>query len=44
VATKIVRAVTSPLDKITAQIGAHSLSIATPSTGAPNEEGPSPGG
>ncbi len=44
VATKIVRAVTSPLDKITAQIGAHSLSIATPSTGAPIEEGPSPGG
>ncbi len=44
VATKIVRMVTSPLDKITAQIGAHSLSIATPSTGAPLEEGPSPGG
>jgi len=44
VATKIVRAVTSPLDKITAQIGAHSLSFATPSTGAPIEEGPSPGG
>ncbi len=44
VATKVVRTVTSPLDKITAQIGAHSLSIATPSTGAPIEEGPSPGG
>ncbi len=44
VATKIVRTVTSPLDKITAQIGAHSLSIATLSTGAPTEEAPSPGG
>ena len=44
VATKIVRAVTSPLDRITAQIGAHSLAIATPSTGAPIEEDPSPGG
>jgi len=44
VATKIVRAVTSPLDRITVQIGAHSLAIATPSTGAPIEEDPSPGG
>jgi len=44
VATKIVRTVTSPLDKITAQIGAHRPPVATPSTGAPIEEGPSRGG
>ena len=44
VATKVVRTVTSPLDKITAQIGAHRPPIARPRTGAPIEEGPSPGG
>ncbi len=44
VATKVVRTVTSPLDKITAQIGAHRPPIATPSTGAPIEESLSPGG
>jgi site-specific recombinase XerD len=36
VATKIVHTVTSPLDRITAQIGAHA--------GAPIEEAPSPSG
>jgi integrase/recombinase XerD len=44
VATKVVRTVTSPLDKITAQIGAHRPPIATPSTGAPIEEGLSSSG
>ncbi len=43
VATKIVHTVTSPLDKITAQIGAHRPPIAMPSTGAPIKDGTSPG-
>jgi len=44
VATKIVRTVTSPLDRITAQVGVHRPPIAIPSIGAPIAEGPSPGG
>jgi integrase/recombinase XerD len=44
VATKIVRTVTSPLDKIAAQIGEHRPPIATPHIGAPIEEGPNPAG
>ena len=40
VATRTVRTVTSPLDKIMAQIGTHT----PPNTGAQIEDGPSPGG
>ncbi len=44
VATKIVRTVTSPLDRITAQIGVDRPPIAMPSIGAPIEKGPNPAG
>jgi site-specific recombinase XerD len=40
VATRVVRTVTSPLDKIMVQIGTHT----SPNTGPQIEEGPSPGG
>ena len=44
VATRVVRTVTSPLDKIMAQIGTHTPPNTPPNTGAQIEEGPSPGG
>ncbi len=40
VATRVVRTVTSPFDRIMGQIGTHT----PPNTGAQTEEGPSPGG
>jgi len=44
VATRVVRTVTSPLDRITAQIGTHIPPNNPPNTGSQIEDGPSPGG